>query len=263
MEPIIKTCPVCGNTYKADPVRLRHGRQTTCSRECSYKLRADGRTNRAQMACSVCGKEFLRTPSQVKSQHEGVYCSRECHYAGRSLGLTRRIVSNPYVLVAEYDHSSASALAWETRRQSGKDRHSEATKERLSQATIRHMSQASEGIQVSKLEDKVAQELTDRGIIYVRQYAIRNPANGQYVAVVDFLLNGRFALEVNGTFWHADPRFFPDGPVYAAQRRTVTRYTAKVAALQALHVPLIEVWEADLEQGFVNAIGDALRGVAI
>ncbi len=33
-------CPVCGATYLAEPARLRHGRQSTCSRACSYKLRA-------------------------------------------------------------------------------------------------------------------------------------------------------------------------------------------------------------------------------
>lgn len=27
-------CPVCGVTYFADQARLRHGRQTTCSRTC-------------------------------------------------------------------------------------------------------------------------------------------------------------------------------------------------------------------------------------
>ncbi|OGB20608.1 MAG: hypothetical protein A3I66_22850 [Burkholderiales bacterium RIFCSPLOWO2_02_FULL_57_36] len=38
------TCPVCGNNYFADPVRLKHGRQSTCSRACSYKLRVSLRT---------------------------------------------------------------------------------------------------------------------------------------------------------------------------------------------------------------------------
>src|SRR5699024_11048223 len=31
-----RECPVCAVSYEADPVRLRHGRQTTCSRACSY-----------------------------------------------------------------------------------------------------------------------------------------------------------------------------------------------------------------------------------
>ena len=32
-------CPACSKEYEADPGRLKHGRQTSCSRECSYILR--------------------------------------------------------------------------------------------------------------------------------------------------------------------------------------------------------------------------------
>jgi len=32
---IERECPVCGARYHAHVVRLRHGRQTTCSRRCS------------------------------------------------------------------------------------------------------------------------------------------------------------------------------------------------------------------------------------
>ncbi len=39
-----RTCPVCSIEYYADPQRLKHGRQTTCSRFCSYKLRAKKHT---------------------------------------------------------------------------------------------------------------------------------------------------------------------------------------------------------------------------
>lgn len=39
-----RTCPMCGINYFADLVRLKHGRQSTCSRACSYKLRASSRT---------------------------------------------------------------------------------------------------------------------------------------------------------------------------------------------------------------------------
>ncbi len=35
-----RCCPICGTSYLAAPYRLKHGRQTTCSRACSYQLRA-------------------------------------------------------------------------------------------------------------------------------------------------------------------------------------------------------------------------------
>src|SRR5699024_281803 len=44
-------------------------------------------------------------------------------------------------------------------------------------------------------------------------------AAGRFVACVDFMLSDGRALEVNGTFWHTDPRVYPDGPTFPAQVR--------------------------------------------
>jgi G:T-mismatch repair DNA endonuclease (very short patch repair protein) len=225
-------------------------------------LRAAKLTDRSEIICPTCGKQFSRSPSQIKSKHEGVYCSRECHYAGRASGLTKRIVTAPYRLVSDYDRSAASRKTWQTRRNAGKDRHSEATKERLRQATIAHISRNAEGLHVSELENKVAEELTRMGIAFTRQRPIRDPRTGRFVGVVDFWIDDRIALEINGTFWHADPRLFPGGPAFSSQRRTCERYARKVAALNRLGVPLVEAWEADLEQGFVDTLRNALAGLA-
>jgi 5-methylcytosine-specific restriction endonuclease McrA len=89
-----RKCPVCGLRYSADEVRLKHGRETTCSRDCSYKLRATSRNKSKTYNCAVCGKEVLRSPAQVKSRF--VFCSRDCHYRGRSMGFVQRIVKQPY-----------------------------------------------------------------------------------------------------------------------------------------------------------------------
>jgi len=92
-----RKCPVCGVTYLADQVRLRHGRQTTCSRKCSYTLRAGLLSRAKTFKCAVCGNEVLRSPSKVKSSF--VFCSPDRplhHYSGRSMGLVHRIVTKPY-----------------------------------------------------------------------------------------------------------------------------------------------------------------------
>src|SRR5699024_7581825 len=92
-----RKCPVCSVSYKADPVRLRHGRQTTCSRACSYALRANKLEKGKTFECPVCEVEFTRAPSQIKSKHGAIFCSAACMYKGRTLGLTPRIVDKPYV----------------------------------------------------------------------------------------------------------------------------------------------------------------------
>lgn len=175
------------------------------------------------------------------------------------VGLTKRIVSRKYNLVSDYDRRAACLKAWQTRRREGTDKHTEETRERMRQAAIRYISEHSSGVHVSGLEDRVAEELTRSGVPFLRQAAIRNPKDGRYVAVVDFLLSGTVAMEVNGTFWHADPRFFPNGPVFPSQHRTADRYTRKVEALQILGIPLIEVWEDDLNRSMEDTLRTALQ----
>lgn len=83
---VTRTCPVCGVQYEADPKRLKWGRQTTCSRECSYKLRAQKKTNGVMLICPVCDKEFRRTPAQLEKVTRGQpSCSQECAYKARQL----------------------------------------------------------------------------------------------------------------------------------------------------------------------------------
>jgi len=96
---IERKCPVCGTIYFADEVRLKHNRNTTCSRECSYKFRAKKLNKTKAFNCAVCGTTVLRSPSQVKSKL--VFCSPECHYRGRELGLVTRVVKNPYKISEE------------------------------------------------------------------------------------------------------------------------------------------------------------------
>jgi len=40
-----RTCPICEVEYKASSTRLKHGRQITCSKSCSYEYRARKRRN--------------------------------------------------------------------------------------------------------------------------------------------------------------------------------------------------------------------------
>lgn len=252
-----RTCPVCQTVYDANEARLRHGRQTTCSRRCSYELRASKLTDCRQMICSSCETQFYRSPSKIKSKHRGVYCSRDCAYAGRRSGMTGRIVTKKYRMMTLVDRQEAAKKAWASRRRNGTDRHSDATREKLRQATIGQLS-CRKGWQVSKLEDEVAEVLSQRGFEFSRQIPIRDPDTGRIVALPDFLFLDGSVLEVNGTFWHSDPRFFPDGPVSAAQKRTAERYARKAAAYKRLGIKLMELWEADFRELGIEAVLAAL-----
>lgn len=252
-----RECPVCGSTYDFDPYRLKaFGRGVTCSWACSYRYRAERKRRSVELVCSTCGATVTRSPAQIKSKHPGVYCSRACHYAGRTAGLTLRVVDQPYNLVAIVDRKALAAKAWATRRRLGKDHHTEETKARLREATARSIALRTDT--VSKLEDVVAEVLDAAGIANVRQVAIRGDL-GRFIAVVDFWLPdlGIF-LEVNGTFWHTDPRTYPNGPIHDIQRRNAAAWDRKVRAIDALGIPLVIAWETDIRNNPAQAIETAL-----
>ena len=245
-----RTCPICGHVYRVDAVRLaRHGHGVTCSRKCSYKLRAQNKSRKVTKTCAVCKTDFSRSPSHIKGKHGSDFCSRKCHYDGRGLGLTKRVVTKPYVV------TDAGRTAWKegakktviARRKSDNYVKSEATRAKLSEAVARHLARTQSVFTTSKIEDVTARELDSLGIPYERQFVFRDP-RGRFAAVVDFWLPTLSrVLEVNGTFWHADPRAYP-GTLLPIQERAVAKYRRKLELLRTLNIPVSEVWEMDLKK---------------
>ncbi len=256
---VARACSVCGQSYKANPNRLKWGRQTTCSRQCSYELRGRQKKTGHVRVCPVCQHQFYRPPSQVKSKHETSYCSRRCHYIGRSLGLTKRVVAKPYRLTeaGRRNTKAAQKRGVQTRKKNQSYRHSEETLAKLREAAAKNI--ASGRIKrVSKIEDIVAKELSSLGVPFRRQELLRGTL-GRYVACLDFFLPTRnTAIEVNGTFWHADPRFYDPRDLFPAQRRTIERYARKAAILRERGIKLIEIWESDLRHSSHDAVKNAL-----
>ena len=74
-------CPVCGMSYEPNPKRLKWGRETTCSRSCSYKLRGLKQQKQVHLVCVGCGVGFTRPQSRT-----GQFCSTECAYANKKRG---------------------------------------------------------------------------------------------------------------------------------------------------------------------------------
>jgi G:T-mismatch repair DNA endonuclease (very short patch repair protein) len=148
---------------------------------------------------------------------------------------------------------------WASRRRNGTDRHSDETRARLRETTARAIAEGRIATS-SQVEDVVAQVLDGMGVGYRRQVGIRG-AHGRWVCVLDFLLGDGRALEVNGTFWHSDPRVFPDGPQFPVQVRNAAAWVRKVAALEQVGIPLVCVWESDISEDAAKAVGVALAAV--
>src|SRR3990172_8410466 len=179
-----RPCPVCGVNYAASLIRLRWGRQTTCSRKCSYILRGRAKQHELRRCiCATCGAEFDRRASGVENKYGHVFCARRCHYRGRSLGLVQRVVTKPYNI------GETARAAWrvgalkvrDTRRARDNYRKSPETIAKLSIATAHTLAKSKR--MSSKLEDVVAGELDLLGAVYQRQFAIRDDG-GRFAALI-------------------------------------------------------------------------------
>lgn len=61
--------------------------------------------------------------------------------------------------------------------------------------------------------------------------------------------NAKIAIEIQGTFFHIDPRIYPNGPTNAVQRRNAGRDKRKREHLEGLGWKIIEVWEIEIRNG--------------
>lgn len=80
MSKVSRSCPVCNQSYETDSDKLVRGRGTTCSRKCSYALRAlkagqRFKNNKIDVVCDCCGSIFKKRKSQVANRN---FCSKEC-----------------------------------------------------------------------------------------------------------------------------------------------------------------------------------------
>jgi G:T-mismatch repair DNA endonuclease (very short patch repair protein) len=252
-----RECPVCGKTYLASRIRLRWGRQTTCSRACSYALRANKLEKKVRLRCGVCGAEFERPPSHIKGKHGGQFCSPACHYAGRSAGLSKRVVIKPYNIPPDVRERAAVQIRKVIARRKANNTygHSDETRAKMSETTARAHAKGKIG-RPSKLEDVVARELDRLGVRYVRQFAVRD-SGGKFMFVIDFWLpDHRVAIEVNGTYWHADPRVY-SGTLNTTQAHNLAKYRRKLDALGALDIRVGEAWEIDIKRDPTQAVLEA------
>lgn len=241
-------CKICGAVYYADVARLKHGRQTTCGRFCSYQLRARSKQNGGEHTCAVCGKCFYRSPSQVKAKHGVTACSIECGYKTR-----KRTVERPYVLTAIYDRTEAAKKAWQTRRQSGKP-YPDAARIKARANVIQQFKKLG---RVSKFEREAAKMLRGLGFNVGDSCYTRN-FNGTFGCVFDLLLpERRLIIECHGNYWHGG-RWTWETPL-PIQVKNLTYEERKAIFARSIEYDLRILWESEFKKDPVCALLSIVR----
>jgi len=116
-------------------------------------------------------------------------------------------------------------------------------RERHALLTCKQIQEGRTGKSYNRLEQTVAGMLKDRNISYLQQYRL-----GRYV--FDFFLPASNTLiEVNGRFWHADPRFYNHTSLSPVQvHNTANDIRKAIRALQdGFSIRIL--WEDDIKDG--------------
>jgi 5-methylcytosine-specific restriction endonuclease McrA len=82
-----RTCEYCGNTFRVQPSRIKHGRGRHCSKTCQYASAKAKPRRDVKFTCLCCGVAFSLSVSKASNKGAGKYCSRQCrdqHWVGEN-----------------------------------------------------------------------------------------------------------------------------------------------------------------------------------
>lgn len=94
----------------------------------------------------------------------------------------------------------------------------------------------------NRLEQKFAVILDRMGFAYQQQYRLSSYSYDFYIPCNNAL------VEVHGTFWHADPRFYRPDSLSAIQHRNIANDQKKVDCAAQHGYQLLVFWEHDIDR---------------
>lgn len=121
--------------------------------------------------------------------------------------------------------------------------HSKETIEKLRKNTARLWAEGRFNKR-SSIEIKVKNFLNELQLEFQEEYQV------VYYSMDFAFPDKKIAIECQGTYYHIDPRFYPDGPINAMQRRNYGRDKAKRKfCCDQLGWEIIELWETEINNG--------------
>jgi len=109
--------------------------------------------------------------------------------------------------------------------------------------TIKCLSYDKGLIPESKPEKTIREFLNEMGIANKPQAQINNESKLLYDF---FILNSSLLIEVQGDFWHCNPKVYIDGPINKIQKRAIIRDEKKKKHAEKLGYNVYYVWEYDI-----------------
>lgn len=270
------TCKRCKNLFTAYERKSHPKPPQYCSKGCA----SIDKQKRVRRICDNCKKDFYITKFQIKIR-PAKFCSHQCakqkqrdklpvdkiialYNQGKTIYEIGKIF-DVHGATIQYRlknnnvkrRSASERVKGENNPMYGK-RHLPEAREKMRQAnkrqfaepearkkhallTIKQIQSKKTGKRANKLEKAVAALLNDLGIEYKAQFAVET-------FVFDFHLpKHNVLIECDGTFWHADPRRYPDrNKLSEVQKRNAANDKVKNKVASAAGFKLIRLWEKDV-----------------
>jgi G:T-mismatch repair DNA endonuclease (very short patch repair protein) len=139
-----------------------------------------------------------------------------------------------------FGHTHSPATREKIREANRKQFSDPVARERHAILAAKQIASGRTGIRNNRLEKQVSTLLASEGHEFISQYRVGRFVFDFYIPSINTL------VEANGTFWHADPRFYSCENLSAAQSHNVDNDRKKAAFAQASGFKLRIIWEADI-----------------
>lgn len=207
-----RICAYCGEEY------ISEYNTQFCSKECKEKYKRDNYPKK-ETICKQCGKPFIGLSYQkfccssckTKYGYEHSKVKTTCCVCGKEICISK------YELKDRNFCSHECVMAWEV-------------KNNLVKSTE------------TKPHKKVMEYMDANNISYEKEKGC-----GRFR--IDVCV-GNVAFEVNGTYWHADPRFYKDEDLDERQKYGKEKDVRKKAYLESQGYKVIYLWEYDINNNF-------------
>lgn len=94
----------------------------------------------------------------------------------------------------------------------------------------------------TSIEKFVEDILVEAGVKFVKQKAIR------YINVDFFLPDANIALQINGCYWHACSKCYPNGPKNEIQRKNIEKDKVATEIILGKNHILVDIWAHEIEE---------------
>jgi endogenous inhibitor of DNA gyrase (YacG/DUF329 family)/G:T-mismatch repair DNA endonuclease (very short patch repair protein) len=239
-----RACTVCGTVFCADVAK----NTLTCSRECAHIGRAQRSPGTLKpkiiKTCETCGKRMELFASRARSR----FCSQACKGIGLKKSATGKIRTSKIIPCLYCGKPTKQFKSREDERPfcnstcfHAWDAVYKSSPEMLAKLASRLQENVDK---TSKLEDRVADWLSNRGLEFTRQVLLK-------VYIIDFVVNGVY-VEVHGCYWHGCP--LCNESLIPRQRKRIARDKSLTTYCKRRNIPLIVIWEHDIRRNNFAAL---------